>query len=571
MNRILIFLVSSVLFAAFTAEASAQNIRQLNKSNMILTAVEAYEKGDYSKAEKWLSQVTAIDKENDAAWYYLALCAVADNDAELAEAYFSRAAEIDPGNFWYRYRLATLFAVTGRPDEAIAQYERLLKDFPQKSDLYLEIVELYASAGKNEKALETISEIETVFGVTESTTVYKYNLLRDLGREDEAIEHLKTYNNRYSSPYVLSILAEHYWYSYDETTALACYNEALELIPDYSPALLGKAEVLRMTAKYDDFFETLNKFVLNPGDQPSRKVDYLTAVFKSVEPRILSAHMAQMDSVMENTIRCHEADTSVNQLVGVYYYSTDRPERAREVFHRNLVLNTDVLSSHAYYHNILMNLSQWEELSVEARKSYEKFPKELEFLRLAAFADQNLERYDKVIEAYDEILSTAPGDTILALESWAAKGDVYFQMDEPKKAFKAYEKALKIKPDYIYVLNNYAYYLSLQGKDLKKACQMSRKTVEAEPDDPTYLDTYGWILYLMGKPEEARTHFKRAMLYGGKESAVILDHYAEVLFALGEYDKAMVYWNSAMRKNNGEIEDLEERISERKRQMKKKL
>ena len=99
---------------------------------------------------------------------------------------------------------------------------------------------------------------------------------------------------------------------------------------------------------------------------------------------------------------------------------------------------------------------------------------------------------------------------------------------------------------------------------------MSRKTIEAEPDNATYLDTYGWILYLLGRAEEARPHFKHAMLYGGKDSAVILDHYAEVLFDLGEYDRAMVYWNQALRKNDGKIEDLEERIEQRRQQMKKK-
>ena len=98
---------------------------------------------------------------------------------------------------------------------------------------------------------------------------------------------------------------------------------------------------------------------------------------------------------------------------------------------------------------------------------------------------------------------------------------------------------------------------------------MSHKTIEAEPDNATYLDTFGWILFLMGRPEDAKPHFKHAMLYGGKDSAVILDHYAEVLFALGEYDRAMVYWNQALRKNDGGIKDLEERINLRKQQMKK--
>ena len=45
---------------------------------------------------------------------------------------------------------------------------------------------------------------------------------------------------------------------------------------------------------------------------------------------------------------------------------------------------------------------------------------------------------------------------------------------------------------------------------------------------------------------------------------MILDHYAEVLFALKEYDMAFVYWNLARQKNDGEIEDLDERIRKRR-------
>ena len=105
---------------------------------------------------------------------------------------------------------------------------------------------------------------------------------------------------------------------------------------------------------------------------------------------------------------------------------------------------------------------------------------------------------------------------------------------------------------------------------MRKAYAMSKRTVELEPHNSTYLDTFGWILYLQGRAVEAKPFFKNAvMLYGGKKSPVILDHYAEVLFALKEYDLAFLYWNQAKAINNGEIEDLDSRISLRKSQMKK--
>ena len=156
-----------------------------------------------------------------------------------------------------------------------------------------------------------------------------------------------------------------------------------------------------------------------------------------------------------------------------------------------------------------------------------------------------LSDWNAVIRECNDIIALDPHDTTSLLQSYSLIGDSYYTLGEPDKAFKAYEKALKIQPDYAPVLNNYAYYLSQQVKKLRKALKMSKKTVEAEPDNATYLDTYGWILHLLGRSKEAKPVFKHALIYGGRESAVVLAHYAAVLRALGENDLADYYENLA--------------------------
>ena len=134
-------------------------------------------------------------------------------------------------------------------------------------------------------------------------------------------------------------------------------------------------------------------------------------------------------------------------------------------------------------------------------------------------------------------------------EALSIAGDVWYQqLQDKKKAYETYEEALKADPDRTSVLNNYAYYLCLEGKSLRKALKMSRRTVELEPDNATYLDTYGWLLYLLKRPKEAKHYFKHAMLYGGKDSATILEHYSKVLEALGETDLSIYYKNLAEQK-----------------------
>lgn len=540
------------------------------QENMIMSAVSKFDNGDFDGAIRMLKVVVEQDPESDAACYYLALSYFAKQDADLAEAYLRKAHELDPENFWYRHRLAVLYTATKRPELAIGIYEGLLKDFPKKSDLYFEVVDLYSAREEFEKALKTLEEIETVFGKTESTAVYRFNLLRRMDRADEAFKSLEEYNKDYSSPYVLTALADWQISMYNDSTALRYYDEALDIAPDYAPALLGKAETLRMTRKYGEYFSVLEKFVADPYTPVQGKSDYLTAVIQRTDPKFMRSFMPQMDIIMEKTLQVHPSDSTMMGLAAIWYYSTERMDDAQRWFTTNSETYPGSISARASLVEFLMYAQKWEDLSVEGRKAFEDFPQESAFLEMASVGDFNLERYDDVMDICDRVLQVAPRDSSKTLRAWSTKGDIYMKLGESSKAYKAYDKALKINPDYVYVLNNYAYYLSIEGKNLKKAYQMSKRTVEAEPDNATYLDTFGWILFLQGKALEAKPFFKKAMLYGGKESAVIMDHYAEVLYALKEYDLAFVYWNMAKNKNtDGEIPDLDEKIAERKRNMKK--
>lgn len=563
MNRLSAFLTIFLTSLLMSFAAHAQRPESVQE-NLIVSAVQKYNEGNYEAARATLSNLLQNDSRNDAAWYYLALVSLAENDLVDAEDYLKLALEIDPRNFWYRYRLAGIYAVTSRHELTIDIYENLLKDFPKKSDLYFDLVELYSAQNEYDKALATLDEIQTVLGDSESIAVYRFNLLRRLNRVEDAYASLEEYNRKYSSPYILSTLADYEISMYNDSTALAYYNEALDLVPDYSPALLGKAEVLRMNRQYDEYFNTLYRFVDGTDTPVPGKTDYLMAVIQRTDPKFIRTFMPQLDTTMTKLLTVHPTDSSALHTAGAYYYSTGRLDRAKSCFEITARIYPESFSASASLVEFLMYAQMWQELSDEGRLAFERFPQEPAFLEMAGVGDYNLGDYEKVLQSCEMILDVAPRDSSRTLRSWSTMGDVYFLLGDKAKAYKAYEKALKINPDYVYVLNNYAYYLSLEKKSLKKAHKMSSRTIELEPDNATYLDTFGWILFLEGKSVEAKQIFKRAMLYGGKESAVILDHYAEVLYALKEYDMAFVYWNLARQRNNGDIPDLEDKINIRK-------
>lgn len=297
-------------------QAAAQD--QRSYENLVITGVDLYSKGDYSAAKAVLKNVVGNDPSNDAALYYMAMIAAYENDTELAETYFQAAAALDSGNFWYRYRLAKLYSLTGRQELAVDMYEKMLKDFPKEKDVYFELVEMYASQQEYQKALDTIAEIEEVIGVTETLAMYRFNILRIMDRHEEAYESLKKYNSRYSSPYVLSTLADYEMSMYNDSTALAYYDEALSLASDYAPALLGKAETYRVTRRYDEYFDVLYEYIDGQGAPMEAKAEYLMAVLQRTDPKFIRSFRPQLDVAVFKAVEAHPKDSVALQTAAIY-------------------------------------------------------------------------------------------------------------------------------------------------------------------------------------------------------------------------------------------------------------
>ena len=298
------------------------------------------------------------------------------------------------------------------------------------------------------------------------------------------------------------------------------------MIDTKGPALLGTAEAYRLTRKYPQYFEVMYGLMRDRNVRASAKSDYLQAVVRQADPRFVRSFGPQFDSTMNIALEVHPSDTALLQTAGLYYFTTGRTQKAESIYKNMMLQNPKSASAAAGYIQMLLTAQDWKQ-AVEVSDSVSaKFPAIPDFIEYSNIGRYNLKDYNGIISNCEKMLKVAPGDSAVALSAWSTMGDMHHQLGEQEKAYKAYDNALKVNPDYAPVLNNYAYFLSVQGKKLKKAYQMSKKTVEAEPDNATYLDTFGWILYLQGKALEAKPFFKHAMLYGGKESATMLEHIA---------------------------------------------
>lgn len=536
-------MLKKILASAFVLAAAVCGAAQEVDANLV-DAVTKYSGGQYKNAADNLRTLSVADPSNDAVWYYLALSQVRLQDTEGALQSVSKAVALDSTNYWYRELEARLRIATGDIPSGTALFEKILASFPEKNEALYELLDLYLKGGEYEKALQALDQVERQQGLSEEIIRTRYDVYNAMGKQEEGIEMLEKVSRQYSLPSVLSMLGDYYVADFKDSLALVKYNEALSLDSGYPPAVLGKSEALRHLRRYDEYFATLTPFFASEEIPAQSKGMYIGNLTRALDPKIILNHREGFDSLVETAVSAHAADSLVLSAAGTYFYATGREDQAGGYFAKSADTFPESITQTATYIQYLQLMQKWEPLREHALEAYDRFA-EPAFLDYASLASYNLKDYDGIIDVSRYILEKYPGDKEMRLAAYSQMGDAYHSKGDSKNAYKAYEKALRLDSGYCPVLNNYAYYLSLEGRNLGKAYRMSKKTVEKEPDNATYLDTFAWILHLMGKDLEAKPFFKHAMLYGGKESAVILRHYAIVLEALGETESAKIYHSQA--------------------------
>lgn len=152
-------------------------------------------------------------------------------------------------------------------------------------------------------------------------------------------------------------------------------------------------------------------------------------------------------------------------------------------------------------------------------------------------------------------------DSVGKASLFSMRGEFHHMWGDIGKVYQDYDSVMAYNPGDIMTLNNYAYYLSLDGKDLDRALRMSAKTIEAEPLNATYLDTYAWVLFRMGKFRDARPYLEKALQYMETDSPDIYEHYGDVLFKCGDREAALENWHRA-KQLNSESKLLDRKIKE---------
>ncbi len=506
-------------------------------------------------------KVTELDPQNDAAYFELGLLYTKQKNYTSAEKSLAKSVELDENNVWYLNSYAKALENTGKYKEALGIYEKLIKLDPEKIEVYFDIasVKIYLQDFKG--AINEYDLIEKKIGVNEDVINQKQKIWLKLGKVDKAADEAKRLINKEPNEVRYKMnLAEIYLANNKLDKAIVILQEIAEQDPNNSFVQLALADYYREKKDDQKSYEYLNLAFSNPTLNIDQKIRILSPFFSMLDDAKMKARALTLSELI---VKAHPTEAKATAIYGDFLYQDKQLEKARTAYEQTIALDKKVFAVWQNLMFIQVDLSDFESLLKTSNEAVELFPAQQLVHYLNALAKSQTKDYEGAISAYKNALILNLANREIEAQIYAGMGDAYHNLKKHKESDESYDKALTIKPEEPYVLNNYAYYLSLRNEQLEKALSMSAKSNELLKDNSSFLDTYAWILFQLKRYSEAKEWILKAMNVGGNKSATIVEHYGDILFMLNETDNALRYWNEAA-KITAPSELLKRKIQDKK-------
>ena len=524
-----------------------------------LEAVRLKERGDMDAAFDMYSHCLDIHPESAATLFELAKFYMYLGQAQKGEECLRKAMKTEPGNYWYKETLAAYYQSKGENTKAIEVIDEMVSQFPTRLEPLMALADMYKREQDYPKVIETLNRLEELDGKSEQISMEKFRVYLTMGDTQQAFMEIENLAKEY--PYdmrYLTILGDVYLNNGRLEEAYQTYQQALTREPGYSPAMISLASYYEKMGLDSLYQVQLDALLLNEKVESQTKVNIMRQLILKSERG--DRDSTQIVGLFQSMLAQEQENADVAMLAAQYLLSKQMNEEVKPVLWQVLDLDPENKPARLQLLSFAISKEDLDEVIRICAPAVEYMPEALEFYYYWGVAHYQKEQKTEAMEVFKKGVHhiSSDSDKNLASDLYSMLGDLYHTLKMDAEAYAAYDSALVYKPDNIGALNNYAYYLSLERKNLDKAEEMSYRTVKAEPTNSTYLDTYAWILFEKGKYVEARIYIDQAMQNGGSQSSVVVEHCGDIYYQNGEREKAVEYWIQAEKLAAEEQEKAEE-------------
>ena len=531
------------------AQADEQTRSEKDKRKFdyfFLEALRLKQNGKYSEAFNTFQYCLSIDSTSAATHYELSNFYSFLNNKQLALNALKKAVQYGGKRDTYQMALANLSREMGLNEQAIEIFEQLQKQYPDKTELYYYLSDLYAHQNQIDKAIKELDLVEENSGMNESISIQKYRLYTMIKDDDKAFNELEKLSDKYPHEARYQILiGDLYLEKKEPEKAYKAYQKASSIDPENPYYTVSMANYYEQAGEPDLAKKEIDTALRNSKLDIETKLTILGRYIQNLQKN--NKEFENANTLFETLMGQHPQETDLNLMYGSFLLAQDKVDEAK--FQFQIVTESSPENMAAWEQ--LLHISFIEEKpenSIEICKSaLIHFPDAPQFYFYLGTAYYQTKEYEEALKSYQNgIQYVDPNDINLLSDFYGQIGDVYHLLKNKESAYKSYEKALEYNNKNIGVLNNYAYFLSLDKKDLNKAERMSSICVKMQPDNSTYIDTYAWIFFVEENYSLAKFYIESAMLNGGDKSEEIVDHYGDILYKTGNVEKAITQWEKAL-------------------------
>lgn len=543
------YLFLGLLFLASGRSAAvAQNSgrkQQEQASYYYLEGVKQQNIGTLREAARMYEAALRRVPEHAASYHRLSGIARMINDPAAALRYARRAYEIDPDTRDYADNYARMLTVTGNYGAADTLFTALL----QRDSSDLETMSLLAmlklETGYPAEALALVDTVEARGGMRLPIVDVKRQALIRTERYNDAFDYMTEVCAQMPGEVQFRIqLAELAAALRRDSVALTNYKAAIDLDSSGLAPRMALAEYYRIKEQWPQFPEALVPVFVHADYPTQAKAEYFDTYVRSY-PEVYRRYFVYMARLADAVLR-----------------SAPEDPQAREFYAKHLIYSGQLDLAHQYlagqiaggdaplkFYRDVIEMAQFREQPDTVAKyislAQARFPRDPELGMTILFTQFQAGDTLAAIAMAQEVARYSKNDSITSA-AYGFCGDMAHLRGDNKAAYRYYERALKLRPDSPVILNNFAYYLSEENRDLERALKMSARANELDPQNATYLDTQAWVLYQLGRYEEAQMLMRQALVLDTNKSPELMLHYGDILFALGKTFMAKTYWQRAL-------------------------
>ncbi|WP_373150673.1 tetratricopeptide repeat protein [Bacteroides thetaiotaomicron] len=551
--------------AVALAQSSLTPEQQRKYDYFFLEAMRLKEKKDYASAFGLLQHCLDIHPNAASALYEVSQYYMFLRQVPQGQEALEKAVANAPDNYWYSQGLASLYQQQNELDKAVTLLEQMVVRFPAKQDPLFNLLDLYGRQEKYDEVISTLNRLEKRMGKNEQLSMEKFRIYLQMKDDKKAFQEIESLVQEYPMDMRYQvILGDVYLQNGKKQEAYDVYQKVLAAEPNNPMAIFSMASYYKQTGQEELYQQQLDTLLLNKKVTPDTKVGVMRQMI--VENEQADKDSTQIIALFDRIMKQEQDDPQIPMLYAQYLLSKKMESESVPVLEQVVDLDPTNKAARMMLIGAAVKKEDYKQIIKVCEPGIEATPDALEFYYYLAVAYNQAEKPDSVISICKRALehTTADSKKETVSEFYSILGDMYHTQKQMKEAYAAYDSALVYNPSNIGALNNYAYYLSVERRDLDKAEEMSYKTVKAEPNNATYLDTYAWILFEKGNYAEARIYIDNAMKSeGGDESDVIVEHCGDIYYMTGDVDGALTYWKKALEMGS-ESKTLKQKIEKKK-------